>query len=98
MDNLISRAAAIEAALDGADEWDGGCNPTREEYIRRYMAKVPAMDAAPVVHAKWLHTITYWYYCSNCGNEPPNESNYTTPYCSHCGAKMDYDEDEDDAE
>ena len=44
MGDLISRAAAIEAALDGADEWDGGCNPTREEYIREHMAEVPAVD------------------------------------------------------
>lgn len=49
--DLISRAAAIEAALDGADEWDGGCNPTREEYIREHMAKLPAVDAIPV---EWM--------------------------------------------
>lgn len=54
MDDLISRAAAIEAALDGADEWDGGCNPSREEYIREHMAKVPAVDAVPV---DWMKRI-----------------------------------------
>lgn len=55
-DDLISRAAAIEAALDGADDWDGGCNPSREEYIRGQMAKVPAVDAIPV---KWLRDLQH---------------------------------------
>ena len=51
MDDLISRAAAIEAAIDGADDWDGGYNSERERYIREHMAKVPAVDAVPV---EWL--------------------------------------------
>ena len=49
--DLILREAAIEAAIDGADDWDGGYSPTREEYIREHMAKVPAVDAIPV---EWL--------------------------------------------
>ena len=52
MDDLISRAAAIEAALNGADDWDGGYNPERERCIREHMAKVPAVDAVPVVRCK----------------------------------------------
>lgn len=52
MADLISRAAAIEAAIDGADDWDGGYNPERERYIREHMAKVPAVDAVPVVRCK----------------------------------------------
>ncbi len=52
MDDLISRAAAIEAAIDGADDWDGGYNSERERYIREHMAKVPAVDAVPVVRCK----------------------------------------------
>ena len=51
MADLISRAAAIEAAIDGADDWDGGYSPERERYIREHMANVPAVDAAPVVMA-----------------------------------------------
>lgn len=48
MDDLISRAAAIEAAVDGADDWDGGYNPERERYIKEHMAKVSAVDAIPM--------------------------------------------------
>lgn len=47
--DMISRAAAIDAALDGADYWDGGYNPERERCIREHMAKVPSVDAVPVV-------------------------------------------------
>lgn len=38
---------------------------------------------------KWLHTPTYWVYCSVCDREPPNETNERTPYCPWCGAKME---------
>lgn len=40
-------------------------------------------------HGYWKHTPTYWYYCSVCGCEPPNETNIKTLYCPNCGAKMD---------
>lgn len=46
--DLISRAAAIEAAVDGADDWDGGYNPERERYIKEHMAKVSAVGAIPM--------------------------------------------------
>lgn len=31
---------------------------------------------------------TGWIACSVCGQEPPNESNLRTNFCSYCGAKM----------
>lgn len=37
---------------------------------------------------RWKRTKTGWVYCTACGNEPPNESNETTPYCPWCGAYM----------
>lgn len=56
----------------------------------------PTIDAEPVVHAHWKMKIVktgYWYECSNCGthwsiNGEIHECE-RTPYCSHCGAKMD---------
>ena len=52
MDELISRAAAIETAIDAVDDWDGGYNPNREEVIRKYFEIVPAVDVVPVVRCK----------------------------------------------
>ena len=59
MSDLIPRDAAIEAAIDGVDEWDGGCNFRREKYIERHMLEVPAIDAVMVVRCrdcKWRIT------------------------------------------
>lgn len=49
--DLISREAAISAAIEAADNWDGGCSPNRESYITMGMNDVPAVDAIPV---EWL--------------------------------------------
>lgn len=38
---LIDADAAYEAACDGADNWDGGCSPYRDDCIREEMDKVP---------------------------------------------------------
>lgn len=68
--------------------------------IASEIAAIPAADVAPVVHAKWEMRRVYVNgyegsgeekaFCSHC-----NKSNkqYTPPYCPHCGAKMD-EEDE----
>ena len=47
MDDLISRAAAIEAAFKDADNWDGGFNP-------KHLRATPAVDAVPVAWLKKL--------------------------------------------
>ena len=55
---------------------------------------------APVVHAKWIkHYIKIgnfdWKYkCSMCGKF---NKQYSPPYCPHCGAKMDGEEDDENA-
>lgn len=58
-------------------------------------ALTDSVDAAPVVHARWVPIINTWtqdeheygqrwYKCSKCGREYDS----TAPYC-RCGAKMD---------
>ena len=49
---------------------------------------VRAVDVEERKTGKWLRTPTHWVYCSECGKEPPNETNATTPYCPWCGARM----------
>ena len=39
--DAISRQAAINVAVDAVDDWDGGCNKTREEYIRKALETLP---------------------------------------------------------
>lgn len=39
---LIDADAAYKAACEGADNWDGGCSPYRDDCIREEMDKVPA--------------------------------------------------------
>lgn len=80
--DLISRSAAIKAVTG----WDS--EPTDEE-LERVLNKLPAVDAEPVRHGKWLepykNDIWDCYRCSECGAA----FDRTTKYCSNCGAKMD---------
>lgn len=57
----------------------------------------PTIDAAPVVHARWVHRCRYIateireWCCSACGELPPgpNQLAHELRYCPNCGAKMD---------
>lgn len=55
--------------------------------------EMPTIDVAVVKHGKWINTSedgSYDYYrdCSVCG-----ECVEIGDYCSHCGAKMDLEEE-----
>ena len=46
----------------------------------------PTIDAVPVKHGKWtFDAVHYDVDCSVCNESSP----WTTPYCPHCGARMD---------
>ena len=49
MSRYIDADAAYEAACEGADNWDGGCSPYRDDCIREELDKVPTVDAVPIV-------------------------------------------------
>ena len=90
MDNYgdyISREAAVKAAQDGADEWDGGYNRNRDSYIECAIDEVPAADVRPVVRADWkqIGKRQMRFACSKCNslNEKP------TCFCPNCGAWME---------
>lgn len=57
MSEYIERDAAVKAAQDGADEWDGGFNRNRDMYIEAAMDNVPTVDAVEVVRCK---DCRYW--------------------------------------
>lgn len=61
------------------------------ETILRIVDELPAVDVAPVVHGYWIeHIDSYENYCecSVCHYSPDSPLD-ETPYCPHCGAKMD---------
>lgn len=61
----------------------------------RDVFKIPAADAAPVRHGKWMKTIDNgceMYRCDQCGSRVLKELyEYENPncYCYHCGAWME---------
>ena len=84
--DAVDRQEAINAAIDGADKWDGGYNNEREKCIREEIAKLP-----PVTPQKKMgHWIEHfdesgkWYECDQCHTDWGGSFNY----CPNCGAKM----------
>lgn len=68
----------------------------------------PAIDAVPVVHARWVRDDLGNARCSNCHTRLPfrhcydDEDGYEwddeidkTPWCMFCGARMDGDAEDD---
>jgi hypothetical protein len=58
--DCISRQAAIDVAVEAADEWDGGHSRNREEIITRKMRMLPSVQP-------------HWIPCSEC---LPEDSDY----------------------
>ena len=104
-DEYISREAALkyiksEQCRTCSDI--GLCGNCAVLVAVKLLEKVPAADAAQVVHGQWsvskIRSIETVFYCSECkrtvtvGNdffgEAPKNVSAAYPYC-HCGAKMD---------
>jgi len=49
------------------------------------VAEHVSLSPAPL-HAFWFYKAG-WFLCDNCGGK--NDSARYTPYCPHCGARMD---------
>ena len=86
MDDLISRAAAIDAVY---------YKPSYKMAIE-VLKKVPAVDAVPVVHAYWIDCSDYndgtvCRKCSACNDMQIHYNKYYPNYCPECGARMDGD-------
>jgi len=88
--DYISREAAVKAAQDGADKWDGGFNRNRDSYIECAIDLIPAADVVEVVHGKWRQDKQGKWRCSVCkaGNNYAYAWVLQDNYCPNCGAKM----------
>ena len=90
MDECIKREAVIEAIMS---------EPPDAHYPQWYVDKIksiPAVDVAPVRHAKWVDN-----HCTACGMMPMGDEmwknrDFEPPlferfmdYCPNCGAKID---------
>lgn len=75
---------------------DASLSSIDEDTILDLVDSVPTVDAAPVVHGRWIERKEHFYfqngckewinfYCSEC--DAPNNS--PTDYCPNCGVKMD---------
>lgn len=63
----------------------------------------PTIDAEPIRHGRWIkrtkvhpdlpNDSTYNYECSDCSYMDTHGANVEVPYCWHCGAKMDEEEE-----
>lgn len=68
---------------------------------------IPTVDAVPVIHGRWIEPVPGdgFPYCSNCKKIALDRGLFLnrtlmdwhlTPYCPHCGAKMDGGVQDDD--
>lgn len=88
MNDLISRDAVIAKLRELT-------NPYTVIAATSILEEIPSVNAAPVVHGRWMKKhdkVCYWRECSVCGAKPL-KSKYgaeaETAYCPDCGSKMD---------
>lgn len=99
---LITKIAAIDAAIEAVDSWGGITSIGREKRIEKYINALPAVvDVVPVVHGKWIRGCDTQcdIACSVCGTPVDDfchsidyiDLKYEPDFCPHCGAIMDAD-------
>ena len=59
--------------------------------VQDTISDIPAADVAEVRHGEWIEDAYGYFHCSECGYEHDSPE-HITPYCPHCGAKMDEEE------
>lgn len=92
-----------QALKNKLKRWDE-CDPYEfVEIVFHSVDDAPAIDAVPVVHGEWIHSVavqgttsggvTYYhgYTCSVCGGLMGRKGD---AYCYNCGARMDGGKDD----
>ena len=106
-DEYIKRDDAIEAVWKRIKQIGYEDNPYVLS-IRQAVREIPAADAAPVKHGRWVETEEEicWHTenaveCSECGESyildewGYDEFKRFMNFCPNCGAKMDKEEDDE---
>ena len=104
MNDLISRSAVLAIGnVRRVTEYDeAGYDMSYDAVPVEAIEALPAIDAAPVVHARWKRNDIGLTRCSHCHTRLPFRNCYDeedgyewddeideTPWCMHCGARMD---------
>ena len=86
--DLISRSELLKKSIRVTETDEGGWERVLRAVPVEEIEKAEAVDAAPVVHGRWIsQDSTYTkYQCSAC-----KERNFdgVGRYCPNCGARMD---------
>lgn len=96
--DALSRAMYHEAFETDSDwqRWDSGLW-IRYKMFENALKSAPAIEAEPLRRGRWLPVKGYeglLWKCSACDSFWTHTT-IKTPYCSHCGAKMERRADED---
>lgn len=93
--DLISRNAALELCQKEYDkrlQMFDYCGDTVAYNIGGAIKLLPAVDAVPVVHGRWvdnqLNGYEWAFSCSKCGWIDGYPFNERHSYCPNCGARM----------
>ena len=88
--------AYLSAQCQIKDELARSVNAVVHTKIQRLIADTPTVDAAPLVHGRWIQTDKadiVWRECSVCGDRRIStwfgKNVKAFNYCPKCGAKMD---------
>ena len=91
---LVDRKKLI-AQYSANPETKGFIELTLDDCVVEALKRAEVIDAAPVVHAKWIQApgSLHDYCCSRCMGFASlgmfGDYNGRTNYCPNCGAKMD---------
>lgn len=83
---MSKRKCNISIKVHGGRTWEDICHDVQSGDINKVVIR--GVEFRKPIEAEWVRTPTYWYFCSNCDTEPPEESNYRSRYCPNCGAHM----------
>lgn len=101
MTDLISRSELIKTLDECVDTVEKQENKSLLFAFGEFIMSAPAVDAVPVVHARWIYSGDMDLdgnsqgYCSRCGAGDKHRADLKNlvPYCWKCGARMDAEGD-----